>query len=89
MTEESNINELINKLADARESINSLDEKRKGFEPPEPRDRAGFVPEPSTEDRIAADLTLGIRWQPNQGRWNASTGPLKQRRHPPAGSAAR
>ena len=31
MTEESNINELINKLADARESINSLDEKRKGF----------------------------------------------------------
>ena len=31
MTEESKINELINELADARESINSLDEKRKGF----------------------------------------------------------
>ena len=31
MTEESNINELINELADTRESINSLDEKRKGF----------------------------------------------------------
>ena len=31
MTEESNINELINKLADARESINSLVDKRKGF----------------------------------------------------------
>ena len=31
MTEESNINELINKLADTRESINSLDEKRKEF----------------------------------------------------------
>ena len=31
MTEESNINELINELADTRESINSLDEKRKEF----------------------------------------------------------
>ena len=31
MTEKSKINELINELADTRESINSLDEKRKGF----------------------------------------------------------
>ena len=31
MTKKSNINELINELANTRDSINALDEKRKGF----------------------------------------------------------
>ena len=75
MTEESNINELINKLADARESINSLDEKRKGFvrEKMDLESRLVAVMEDQGIDRTANDrATISVKTEtmPSAEDWD-------------------
>ena len=75
MTEESNINELINKLADARESINSLDEKRKGFvrEKMDLESRLVAIMEDQGIDRTANDrATISVKTEtmPSAEDWD-------------------
>ena len=75
MTEESKINELINELADARESINSLDEKRKEFirQKEDLESRLVAVMEDQGIDRTANDrATISVKTEtmPNAEDWD-------------------